>query len=841
MATPWLATPDGTVRGGRIRSRDRRRRHQWRRHRARCRRARAVGLSVEQNDLASGDIVRVDEADPRRAALPGTSRVPPGARGAAEREVLCRKAPHIIWPLRFVLPHQGLASGLDGAARPVHLRPSRRATSPAAGRAASTCAAIPPGAPLQRPIRARFEYSDCWVEIARLVVLNAFDAAERGADDPTRATLVDARPRRRPWRLLIVNSPAACARSRPARILVNAAGPWAGRRRAGLLASNAPARLRLVKGSHIVVRKLFDHDRCYIFQNADGRIVFAIPYERDFTLIGTTDLEFTGDPSTVSASTEEILYLCNVANEYFSRETTPDDVVWSFAGVRPLYDDGASAAQEATRDYVLTLDASARRRAASQRFRRQDHNLPAARRSGAREARAPSAADESLDAQRHATGRRFSDAGFRRLGHRASGAVARHAVRTRRATNARLWHTHRQGVRRRPNIVRSRRGLRRRSDGGRSPLSHARGMGAKRGRRAVAALETRPACLTRRAERTFVFHAAIPCDGDRLTMAFLLAIDQGTTSTRAILFVRISGCDDVAARVSAAFSASGWVEHDPEDIWSTHAGDLPRGDAEAGVGAPTSPRSASPTSARRRSSGTARPASRSTTRSSGRTVAPPTCARALRDAGHEKTVASKTGLLIDPYFSGTKIAWLLDHVDGARAKRAERGELAFGTVDSFLLWRLTGGKVHATDATNASRTLLYDIRRGRWDDELLALLRVPRALLPRRERLRGRFWCDGAGPAWRSNPDRRDCRRPACGDCRPGLFPTGHGEIDLRHGLFRAAQHRRGGRGVAKPFADDDRLSARGQADLCARGFDLRRGRGGAMVARRLEDHLGRR
>ena len=214
----------------------------------------------------------------------------------------------------------------------------------------------------------------------------------------------------------------------------------------------------------------------------------------------------------------------------------------------------------------------------------------------------------------------------------------------------------------------------------------------------------------------------------------ILAIDQGTTSSRAIVFdaqLRIVGAR--RSRNSASiFPKPGWVEHDPEEIWETRRRDLPRGDPQGRrQAAPTSPPSASPTSARRRSSGTARPASRSTAPSSGRTAAPPTLARRSARPAIEAEVAARTGLLLDPYFSGTKIAWLLDHVKGARDK-AERGELAFGTIDSFLIWRLTGGKVHATDATNASRTLLFNIHDGRVGRRRCsASSTCPRMLCPR--------------------------------------------------------------------------------------------------------------
>ena len=257
------------------------------------------------------------------------------------------------------------------------------------------------------------------------MVLNAVAARESGALIETRHALVEGQRTDGGWALTVADAVTGERKTRRAKILVNAAGPWVGTVLGEALRSNAPARVRLVKGSHIVVRKLFDHDRCYIFQNADGRIVFAIPYERDFTLIGTTDIEFTGDPSTVEASADEIGYLCAVANEYFSRTTTPDDVVWSFAGVRPLYDDGASAAQEATRDYVLVARCRRRTRAAAQRLRRQDHDISSSCGSGARQAECSHLpASRAWTREADIARRRFSDAGFCRTRRGACRALA---------------------------------------------------------------------------------------------------------------------------------------------------------------------------------------------------------------------------------------------------------------------------------------------------------------------------------------------------------------------------------------------------------------------------------
>jgi len=183
------------------------------------------------------------------------------------------------------------------------------------------------------------------------VVLNAVDAAMRGADIRSRTRCVGARHADGIWHLVLEGSGAAAAR-----VLVNAAGPSVDRVLRDVVGVAAPRRVRLVKGSHIVVPRLFDHDRAYIFQNTDGRICFAVPFEQDFTLIGTTDVDYTGDPEAATSSPEEEQYLCTAVGAYLRQTIDPTTIVWRYAGVRPLLDDGASSAQEATRDYVLTLD-----------------------------------------------------------------------------------------------------------------------------------------------------------------------------------------------------------------------------------------------------------------------------------------------------------------------------------------------------------------------------------------------------------------------------------------------------------------------------------------------------
>ncbi len=274
-----------------------------------------------------------------------------------EREVLWGIAPHIVWPLRFVLPHhrQLRAAWLLrlGLFLYDHLGGRRRLPPTRTVRLQSD----PLGAVLKPEFSLGFEYSDCWVEDSRLVLLNARDAADRGATIAPRTACVSARRQGGVWHVGLRDAVTGERRSITARSLVNAAGPWVAEVAGSVISANAPAAVRLVQGSHIVVPRLYDHESCYIFQNADGRIFFVIPYERDFTLIGTTDQDYAGDPAEVHASAAEIDYLCRSTSEYLRLPVTPEMVVWTYSGVRPLYDDGSSAPQQATRDYVLKLDA----------------------------------------------------------------------------------------------------------------------------------------------------------------------------------------------------------------------------------------------------------------------------------------------------------------------------------------------------------------------------------------------------------------------------------------------------------------------------------------------------
>jgi glycerol-3-phosphate dehydrogenase len=282
-----------------------------------------------------------------------------------EREVLLRSAQHIMWPLRFVMPHDRSAA----FSRPAwmlrlglflydHLAP--RELLPAS--TSVVLGSHPAGLALHPNFRTGFVYSDAWVDDARLVVLCAMDARERGAQVLVGWSCTQARREGGLWQVqLQATRPEAQALNAPARTitaraLVNATGPWAAQFLGTSLAAPQPQSLRLIKGSHIVVPRCFDHDYAYIFQNPDRRIIFAIPYEDQFTLIGTTDVEHHGSIETACAGADEIAYLCAQANRYFRRAIAPTDVVWSYSGVRPLLDDAAGDAAAVTRDYVLELD-----------------------------------------------------------------------------------------------------------------------------------------------------------------------------------------------------------------------------------------------------------------------------------------------------------------------------------------------------------------------------------------------------------------------------------------------------------------------------------------------------
>jgi glycerol-3-phosphate dehydrogenase len=278
-------------------------------------------------------------------------------KALAEREVLLKSAPHIMWPLRFVMPHDPsmrpvwmIRAGLflyDHLARREWLPPSR----------AIDLTQHPAGKPLKPQFRRGFEYSDGWVDDARLVVLCAMHARERGASVVTRCRCERARVEGGRWHVELRRADGA-VHSVTARALVNATGPWAASFLHEQLDLPRAKALRLVKGSHIVVPRLFEHQHAYIFQNADRRIIFAIPYEGDFTLIGTTDVECLEAPGSAHADAQEIAYLCEQASRYFAQPLAPDAVRWSYSGVRPLLDDEAGDPSAVTRDYLLEMQAA---------------------------------------------------------------------------------------------------------------------------------------------------------------------------------------------------------------------------------------------------------------------------------------------------------------------------------------------------------------------------------------------------------------------------------------------------------------------------------------------------
>jgi glycerol-3-phosphate dehydrogenase len=298
-----------------------------------------------------------------------------------ERETLLRAMPHISWPMRFVLPyHKDMRFEGDTPTSKLlnTLMPWMKGRRPAwlirlglflydnlGGRKilkATTSVNLetaPEGAPLKDHFKKAYEYSDCWVEDSRLVVLNARDAQTRGAKINVRTKVVSAKQVDGLWHITLEAKDDGAQRVVVTRMLVNAGGPWVKDVIQNTARINSTEGVRLVRGSHIVTRKLYDHDKCYFFQGEDGRIIFTIPYETDFTLIGTTDAEHSGADTKPVCTPEEQAYLLDFASNYLKTPVTDADVVWSYSGVRPLYDDGASSVTAATRDYVVKVDTSA--------------------------------------------------------------------------------------------------------------------------------------------------------------------------------------------------------------------------------------------------------------------------------------------------------------------------------------------------------------------------------------------------------------------------------------------------------------------------------------------------
>ncbi len=278
-----------------------------------------------------------------------------------ERERLLSLAPHIIFPMRFVLPHvHGLRPRWQvrlGLFLYDHMGGRKRLP-------ASSSVALnrePFRAALGEHLRYGFAYSDCWVDDARLVVLNALDAAERGARILVGHRFITARREAGEWQVAYRNERTGTDLQLRARAIVNAAGPWVEQVLHDVPDANINTRIRLVKGSHIVVPRLFSGEHAFLLQNPDGRVVFAIPYERVFTLIGTTDVAYEGDPARVAIDEPEVAYLCQTVNRYFRKQATPTDVRWTYAGVRPLLDDDEADASKVTRDYRLDLSEEAGR------------------------------------------------------------------------------------------------------------------------------------------------------------------------------------------------------------------------------------------------------------------------------------------------------------------------------------------------------------------------------------------------------------------------------------------------------------------------------------------------
>lgn len=337
------------------------------------------GLSVtlaEMNDLASGTSSASTKLFHGGLRYLEYFEIRLVREALKEREVLLGAMPHIAWPMRFVLPyHKDMRFENDTPVSKLlsYIMPWMRGRRPAwlirlglfmydhmgarkilpATRTLNLTEDAA-GAPLDAKFRKAYEYSDCWVQDSRLVALNAVDAANRGATVLTRSKVIKAQRVNDLWEITTEN-PAGETTIHHARALVNAGGPWVKELLNGALDHHTDQSIRLVRGSHIIVPRLFGHERAYFFQGTDGRIIFALPYEFDFTLIGTTDADHPHADTPAECSKAERDYLCKFASEYFKKPVTPEQIVWSFAGVRPLYDDGSSSATAATRDYVISL------------------------------------------------------------------------------------------------------------------------------------------------------------------------------------------------------------------------------------------------------------------------------------------------------------------------------------------------------------------------------------------------------------------------------------------------------------------------------------------------------
>ena len=340
------------------------------------------GLSVElaeMNDLASGTSSASTKLFHGGLRYLEYFEVRLVREALIEREMLLRAMPHISWPMRFVLPyHKDMRfEGETPASKLLNVfMPWMKGRRPAwlirfglfmydhlGGRkilpptSTLDLTADEAGGPLQSRFAKAYEYSDCWIEDSRLVALNARDAVARGAEIRTRSKVISAERGDDGWLVTAENAETGETRQVRAKMLVNAGGPWVMNLIRNAAGVKTRENVRLVRGSHIVTRKLYDHDKCYFFQGEDGRIIFAIPYETDFTLIGTTDADHADAGDKPVCTEEEAEYLRKFASNYFQAPVAKDDIVWTYSGLRPLYDDGALSATAATRDYVLKVNA----------------------------------------------------------------------------------------------------------------------------------------------------------------------------------------------------------------------------------------------------------------------------------------------------------------------------------------------------------------------------------------------------------------------------------------------------------------------------------------------------
>jgi glycerol-3-phosphate dehydrogenase len=397
----------------------------------------------------------------------------------SERETLLAIAPHLVRRMRFVLPYRGRLRPAWAVRLGLFLydRLGRRSSLESSSRIRFD--ASPFGAPLNRNQHSGFAYSDCAVDDSRLVILNAKDAAERGAHVRVGHRFLRATREGGVWHAEVHDAAAGHSYTVNARAIVNAAGPWVAEVLAARLGANGRRAVRLVKGSHIVVPRLYAGEHAYALQHTDRRLVFVIPWQEDFTLIGTTDVPWPAEPGTADIDAAEVAYLCEVVNRSFRRQITPADVVWSYAGIRALQDDGASRSSAVTREYALDLDTdgggapalsviggkiTTYRRLSEQALDALAPFLPAMR--------GPWTAGQPLPG---------GDILNRDVGQLAV-ALHRPCIRHPRARLARRGALARG----------SRRRLRRRHDAARSGLPGPGGMGAQRRRRVLAALQDRP-------------------------------------------------------------------------------------------------------------------------------------------------------------------------------------------------------------------------------------------------------------------------------------------------------------------------------------------------------------